>query len=647
MMRFGGALLCTAVLSSPTFATPAEERFLNARDAFKAGERVRLGRLAETFGDYELRPWADYWLLRLKLEDDDATGVTAFLEREKGSYLAEKLRGDWLRYLGKRGEWENFDKEFPQLVQPEQDVACYALQARLARQEAASREAVLLAARPMWFASVDLPEACQPLMDALVADKRLDADDIWERVRRLLELKKLRDARATARYLPDAQIPAARTLEVIADKPARYLARLPANFTDNRLGREMALFAVQRMAQQDPLPAAVQWRGIEKKFSEADRGYIWSQLGYQAAKRHLPEAIEWFDLAGTTPLLEEQLAWKVRAALRAQDWVRVRRAIEQMPVAMAAEPTWTYWLARAMIAMGQRDAARPLLQGISGQPDFYGNLADEELGRTITVPPAAVGVAREELAQAAARPGLRRALALFRLDMRVEGVREWNWALRGLDDRQLLAAAALALRNDVFDRVINTANRTSSQHDYALRYLAPFRDQVEPKANELALDNGWVYGLMRQESRFVMNAKSSAGAKGLMQLMPATARWVAKKIGLKGYHGGKVAEMDTNVTLGTNYLRMVLDSLDNQPVLASAAYNAGPGRARKWCAQQPIEGAIYAETIPFSETRDYVKKVMSNSVYYATLFEHKPQSLKRRLGVIQPPGTAASGEDLP
>jgi soluble lytic murein transglycosylase len=194
----------------------------------------------------------------------------------------------------------------------------------------------------------------------------------------------------------------------------------------------------------------------------------------------------------------------------------------------------------------------------------------------------------------------------------------------------------------VFDRAISAADRTLVEHDYGLRYPAPFLDRVGPKAKALDLDHSWVYGLMRQESRFVTDAKSSAGAKGLMQLMPATARWVAQKIGLADFRPGSVIETDTNVKLGTHYLKMVLDSLDNQPVLAAAAYNAGPGRARKWRADRPLEGAIYAETIPFNETRDYVKKVMSNAVYYAALFGDPPRSLKSRLGIVPPGGTNAA-----
>ncbi|HEX6734087.1 MAG TPA: lytic transglycosylase domain-containing protein, partial [Azonexus sp.] len=159
---------------------------------------------------------------------------------------------------------------------------------------------------------------------------------------------------------------------------------------------------------------------------------------------------------------------------------------------------------------------------------------------------------------------------------------------------------------------------------------------VRSAALNQSLDDAWVYGLMRQESRFITTAKSTVGASGLMQLMPATAKWVAKKIGLRDFHQSRVNDTETNVLLGTSYMRLVMENLDNHPVLASAAYNAGPGRAKRWRAERPLEGAIYAETIPFSETRDYVKKVMSNSVYYSALFTGKPDSLKARLGTVGP-----------
>ena len=642
-------LLCALTLA---FAVPAlhaangDERILAAKDAVQRGDRAKLAKQLEAVRGHELEPYVEYWLLRLRLEEAGADELRDFLARQPGSYLADKLRGEWLKVLGKRREWDAFDAEYPPLVQNDQEITCYALQNRLRLADLGALEE----ARPLWFVAADLPEACMPLMEQLIADMRLTVDDLWERLRRLLEAKKLGAAKAVTAYLPANQAPSSRTLDAIADKPMRHLALLPSGFAASRLGREMALFAVQRTARIDPLQAAQQWEGIKDRFSAADRGYIYAQLGWQGALRHLPEAIDWYAKAGNAPLSEEQAAWKARAGLRALDWVLVREAIEQMPKAMQAKPNWTYWLGRADEALGRKEEARALYQRIAGQPNFYGNLADDELGRPIMPPPRALKPAREDIDAVAALPGIRRAMALFRTDMRVEGVREWNWALRGMDDARLLAAAELAHRNEIYDRAINTADRTLALHDYSMRYLAPFREHVEPKAKALQLDAGWVYGLMRQESRFITNAKSVVGAKGLMQLMPKTASWVAKKIGLKDYHPGRTVDTDVNVTLGTNYLKMVLDELDSHPVLASAAYNAGPGRARKWRdATRPLEGAIYAETIPFNETRDYVRKVMSNAVYYAALFDGQPQSLKSRLGTIAPKNGSGAPkiEDLP
>ena len=285
---------------------------------------------------------------------------------------------------------------------------------------------------------------------------------------------------------------------------------------------------------------------------------------------------------------------------------------------------------------GREAEAVALLKPLSADYSFYGQLALEDLGGAVRSPAAGYKPTEDEIRSLAARPGIQRALELFRLDVRLEAVREWLWAIRGLDDRQLLAAAEVARRNAVYDRAINTADRTVFEHDFGLRYLAPYRDQLRAAARQLDLDEAWVNGLIRQESRFIAQAKSRVGAGGLMQLMPATARWVAGKIGLKDWHWSQVTEVETNISLGTYYLRHVLDSLDGSPVLASAAYNAGPGRARAWRGDQSMEAAIYAESIPFNETRDYVKKVMANSSYYAHNFSQQMQSLKARIGVIEP-----------
>ena len=452
---------------------------------------------------------------------------------------------------------------------------------------------------------------------------------------------KLAQAVATVAYLQPEDRPDTLSLAEVVASPQPFLDSLPNDFATQSTQRQLAMIALGRLARNDTLLAAQYLAGWQERFLADERAYVYGQLGWQGALHHLPLASAWYAAATDTPLSDEQIAWKARAALRADDWQGVRDTIQAMSPSMANRPEWIYWLGRALTAQGLEAQARDLYLKLAGQPSFYGNLADEALGRRIDVPPQ-LKPTSEEIQSAAHQPAIRRALALDRLGLRTEGTREWAWALRQADDHFLLAAAAVAQDAGLFDRAINAADKTRAEHDYGMRYLAPYRSLVSPAVMRLNLDESWVYGLMRQESRFAIDARSGVGAQGLMQVMPSTAEWLARKLGLKAFKTSDMADMNTNVLLGTSYLKMVLQRLDNSPVLASAGYNAGPNRARRWCAEHPQEGAVYVETIPVPETRDYVKKVMSNAGYYAALFAQKPLSLKARLGTISPQGATGA-----
>ena len=625
------ALLLGLFVSLPLFAQESgDSTYLAARDAFRAGDRAKLGRAAEQIGKHELAPYVENYQLRMNIDQGDSAAMRAFLDRYERSYVAEKLRADWIRWLGKRGNWSEIVAEYPKLIAPEPDVTCYNQQARLADGD----KTALDEAQQLWLTMLEPPEACRAVFEALIRDNRLATDDIWARTRRQFEANRTGPAKFTLAALPASQAVDAKALDKVIDSPLGYLAKQPANWSGSRTGRELAALAIQRIAANDPRAAATELEKLLGRMQDPERQWAWSQLGLQAARRHYSEALGWYAQGGETPLSDEGAQWKVRAALRAHDWSVVLATISEMPPSLAAQPEWVYWQGRAYKAGGLTSQADALFEKVAGQHNFYGNLADEELGRKIVIPPKAKAPTAEEQKAARDNPAIRRAMVFFRLNMRTEAVKEWNWSLRGMDDRELLAAADLAKRNQIWDRAINTADRTKNEHDFTLRFLAPYGEQVRPAAQNQSLDDAWVYGLMRQESRFITGAKSNVGASGLMQLMPATAKWVAKKIGLKDYNHGRVTDTEVNVLLGTSYMRLVMENLDNHPVLTSAAYNAGPGRAKKWRADQPLEGAIYAETIPFNETRDYVKKVMSNSVYYSMQFTGRPDSLKTRLGVV-------------
>lgn len=627
-MQWLGWLLLAAATAQ---GAALDEEFLAARDAYQSSDAIQLERHARALQGHLLAGYVDYWRLNLRLEEAAPHEVRGFLTAHRDGPLAERLRSEWLKLLGERGEWELFNAELPRLLRRDIEITCYALRNRMQSQP----EEALREARSLWFVTRDLPDSCTPLLDSLVAAGVVSGADLWTRIRVALEAGRVSHARWISEWLPAGEAPEARSLERAAANPAGYIERGGHNLR-TRAGRETLMFAVHRLARVAPPLAARHWTKLEARFPVEDRAYVWGMIGYLGALRHDPEALSWYARAGD--LSDRQLAWKVRAALRQQNWQEVLAAVGAMSDRQGSISAWRYWKARALKATGHATEANALLAPLATDFSFYGQLALEELGAKIAAPATAYKPSAEDVRAMGRRAGLWRALELYRLGLRAEANAEWQWAIRGFDDRDLLAAAELARRHGVYDRAINTADRTVGLHDFELRYLAPYRDVLKVHTAQLALDEAWVYGLIRQESRFIPEAKSVKGASGLMQLMPQTARWVARQIGLKNWRWSQVTDVGTNVGLGTYYLRYVLDALDGQPVLASAAYNAGPNRARAWRPADAMEGAVFAETIPFTETRLYVKNVMANATYYAHTFSQQLQSLKQRLGTVGPQG---------
>ena len=619
-------LLPLLLFAANVSAAPGDDDFLALREAFRVNDTRKLDTYAPRLKGYVLEPYAAYWQLRSRLDDAAPETVRAFLTEYKDTFVAERMRADWLKRLGKNQQWDLFEAERPQLIEDDIEITCYGLQARARTDATAVREA-----RSLWFTEKDTPASCAPLFMQLAASNQLSTQDVWGRIRLALAAGQVGVASRAAAFLPSGQGPNPTVLSAVSQNPAGQLAR-PFD-ASNRAARETTMFAAYRLARTSPQQAANHWSGMEAKFTEEERAFVWGHIGLQGALRHDPGTLAWYAKAGD--MSDYQLEWKARAALRAGDWKTLIAAVDVMVVEGRDSP-WRYWKARALKATGREPEALALLKPLSQEYLFYGQLALEELGGKVSAPPAAYTPSAVEIQAMGQTPGLRRALALYGLGMRVEANREWMWTLRDMDDRKLIAAAEVAKRNDIPDRVINTAEKTATLHDFRLRYYAPYRDVLKGHAARQGLDEAWVLGLIRQESRFIADIRSSAGAMGLMQLMPGTAQWVAGKMGLKNWRFTGVTDVDTNLSLGTYYLRHVLDYLDGSPALATAAYNAGPGRARAWRPEHNMEAAAWAETIPFNETRHYVKLVMANASYYASLLSQQAQSLHGRIGEVGP-----------
>ena len=649
-------------LSSALAQTPGSKRqddaIADMAQAYKNQDRKRLASLLPQVRGSVLEPWGAYWELSARLDDASSSEIQDFLNRYSGTYQEDRLRTDWLLQLGRNRDWAAFNREYPKYrMQDDKSLRCYGLLADYLANGSDVKAAVLQS----WYAQKEADDGCAAAAEQLVKDHAVPAAVVWPRARLGMENDRLRVATQAAALYSEGL---AASVASIYANPAKYLNdKLTALRPKTR---ELVSLAIIRLAYLDPQAAAVEVNHLRWKaqLNQEERSWIWGTIGKRAAMKLADEAVGYFAQGQFSQMHEDQLAWAARAALRAGKWPMVADAIAAMPPSVAAEPVWVYWRARAQLALinpanpataeTQRAEAYAALQGIAGVRGFYEQLALEELGQRINVPERPLPPTAEEREAARNNPALARALYAIQIGLRQEGVREWNYATNlhqpgGMDDRALLAAAELACRAEVWDRCINSSERSRSVMDYAQRFPTPFKGAVLARSKQIGLDPAYVYGLIRQESRFVMEARSGVGAAGLMQVMPATAKWTAKKIGMADFQPHQITERDTNIAIGTGYLKLVLDSFGGSMPLAAAAYNAGPSRARVWRNGPVLEAAIWAENIPFSETRDYVKKVLSNTTNYAALLTGQPQSLKARLGQIGPldSNVADSSEGMP
>lgn len=657
------ALLSTVVLAVGPAALPAhaqsagDEVITQMKQAFSRGDKARLAALLPQTAGHPLEPWAAYWELKARLSDASSAEVQAFLARWAGSYQEDRLRNDWLLLLGQRRQWDEFAQLHPAFrMNDDREVQCYAVLVDALRtgQIPSERAAVV---RRNWHAQTNADDGCLTAADRLIASRALREQDAWIKARLAMEANRPGAARAAVNLVaPEALA----TFDQANASPTKFL--LGSASAASKARKEIVVFALIRMAVADPDAAA---RQLDSKWgpmlSSEERNWVWGVIGRQAAGKLSPQANSYFaNVTKNADLSDEMLGWKVRAALRTGQWKEVSAAYDAMSDEARQDPTWIYWKAHALSqqpGVGQerrREEARELLQGIAGTRGFYELLALEDLGQRAQTATPPAPLTAEERAAARANPSLQRGLYAIGMGLRSEGVREWNYATNlhdagGMDDRSLLAAADLACEREVWDRCINTSERTKGVIHAEQRFPMPFHDAVIAKSRAIGLDPAYVYGLIRQESRFIMDARSHVGASGLMQVMPATARWTANKIGLTGFTPSQINERDTNITIGTAYLKLALDDFDGSMPLAAAAYNAGPGRPRAWRNGPVMDAAIWAENVPFAETRDYVKKVLANTTNYAALITGQPQSLRARLGSVGPRNAAEPepNKDLP
>lgn len=634
-MRFSITALATslAILTSYAHANNSIESdaLVMAQDAMRQNNYSQILEAEHMLSGSILAPYPRYWWLLKNTQNNLDQDFAEFLQRYPNTSLAERMRIERAKLAGKNGDWARFREEFAQLdanFLRDGDLECYRLLDQYLQNNRSDE--ILSAGKASFLIGKGATAACISLHNAMRQNGDISSQDIWQRIQLAITAKQPKLAVTLAGFLGE-------NLSLAA------LAKPSTDDLQTLSGRILALAAVQNTAAKSLTSAKTQLENlIAAGLPSQDAAYIWGTLGLRAAKQlSMWEALQYFERSQTSLLDKEQWEWWARAALRTNQWQLLLQITQAMPPSLKQDVTWQYWQARALLQLGRIHEAQTLLRQVADAAPraFYGLMAMEELGESPWKNQFVGYVSNAKaLQEARLNHGIIRALSLFRIseiaarpEFRDEARREWRFAMRNASDGFLLASAEVARQAGFYEMAIYSADRTKDTHDFALRYLSPFPQTLRQYAQAVGVDFAWVHGLIRQESRFVHLARSHVGASGYMQIMPATGRWIAGKLGVTNY---SINDIDTNLRFGTWYLRHVQDSLSGNAVLATAAYNAGPGRARRWQDAQRLEGAIYAETIPFNETRDYVKKVMSNAVFYSFVFGNPNDSIKKRMGSI-------------
>lgn len=604
--------LAAAVTALAACSSPVE----NTTQTDNPGGGVLPGTHTTETPDQTVSRYQWYQSVLEAVKNNDDTQPARFLERPISGAMTNTVRNQWLKSLGKRGNWPLFAQQYKLLEADERDqeARCYAAVGSVERNTTFATELLHELGR--------LPEGCNRYLNQLAAAGQLDKPAAWRRVRGLLANNQITDARALATALGS---PLPNPLGSTAD--------------GGQGQQESLLYGIISRDGRNNAQAAARLQNLSGSLSREQSGFAWAMLGLtQAYSQNAQLALTYFDRAERTQLSDEMWAWYARSALRLQRWDRLADIIHAMPAQLQTDPTWQYWLGRSLAAQGQRDQAEALYRkaAASGR-NFYALMATEALGNEVNTRNTASESSRADIRRVAQDGNIARALVLFQAAsrsgdwaMRRQAQAEWRYAIKNYNEDTLLASSALAHEHGFYEMGILSADRTNRKLNYTLRFISPFSAEIKRYAAQANVDPAWVYGLIRQESRFMLGAKSRVGAAGLMQVMPATANEIARKIGMSS---GELHTMDGNIRMGTWYLGDTRNRLGDE-ILATAGYNAGASRARRWQAAVPLEGAVYAETIPFDETRTYVKNVMTNATYYASLFNETQTSLTRRMGVI-------------
>lgn len=582
------------------------QQYSSALDKLQQGDKKGFSQLKDRLRSYPLHPYLEYADLKSRIRSVQRAEVDQFLVRYADHFLAGYTRGIWLHELARRNHWQNYLTYYD--GRKNKTLSCHAVNAAVQVRKQSETELVDLV-KQKWLVSFSQPKACDPAFAWLKKQIKIDNELRWQRTALALDKRNWKLARALGKKLTGTRAKQYQAWPTIRRSPQKILSKAYSANTEQH--RKLALYTVSKVLAEDLVKAEELWEKLKARYSFSDeqRYKLERKLAIRSAQRHYDDALARLEALPGQAVNARVREWRVRAALRTQDWKGAYKHLLNMLPEEQIQDQWVYWRGRVEQQIGNGHVAKLAYQRLADKRGYYSFLAAERLGSSYAFTPDSPQVELQTLNALALTPAFMRVRELLEHEQLNYARVEWARATKSLDDKRLMAAGLLAHRWQWHEQAIRIASRLERYDDLDLRFATPHRQQVERYAQAVNIDPNWAQAIMRRESAYAADARSGVGARGLMQLMPATARHVARKQGWKWQGVNKLNLPETNIRYGTAYLAELSDELKEIP-LVTAAYNAGPHRVRKWLPEHgalPLD--IWIDTIPFDETRKYVHAV--------------------------------------
>jgi len=609
--------------------------FRDAVDALEEGDLDKFATLKEQSTDYILYPYLEYFDLRNRLSSASDEELITFIESYKDTPLSYRIRIQWLYRLAEDQRWEQYLKVYKQ--QGGAKLRCAYHHARLATDNSRKTyQAVMKATADIWKAGREQPKECEYIIGKFENSKYLTTPIIWERIENAIEHGNTTQAIEISKKLGKRDRKAVELWVDVHKNPGKYLESKQLR-RSSLVNRKIIVHGTQRLARRNAEEARELWRKLQHRrgFGKDQIGEMERYIALRASYQRHPKSYEWLQDVGKKWVDDDVLYWRAMSALRLQDWKALEKAIEQLPAKEQEEPKWQYWQARAWEQLGNNEKATELFKKVASQTNYYGFLASDRIGVSYSFNLEPLPRDEKVIEEIAHLPGVRRAKELYLVDQQDDARREWQVATRNFDSDKLKQAALLSHDWGWHHNAIITVAQTSHRNDYNIRFPTPFREFVFNNANAHGIDPSLIFGVARRESAFRPNARSSVGALGLMQLMPGTARLESKLLGLQRPTYSEILDAEKNILLGSSYLNRMLERFGGNQALATAAYNAGPRRVDSWIpTTDPVSSDVWVDTLPFKETREYVRAVMAYSTIFDWKLEHKITPISSRINDV-------------